>query len=306
MDLEACLPAELRGAAITPIAAGLSGAGVYRVDAGAGAFALKVAVEPHAEWQRRVAILKLAAEVGVAPRVVHVDEERRAVVSEFIVDRGFPPFYFDPRTRASAIGKLGRAIRRVHDLPLPAGSVAADSVAFLERIWTWIAGFTVPGFLRDAVQRMLAEAVPGCDRAAVLSHNDLNPSNLAYDGERVVLLDWDVAGPNDAFYDLAAVAVFLRMDDATSAQLLAAHDDAPVAALPPRFAYDRRLIAAMCGAIFVDLARRQGHRGGTATLDETLGLGDVHQRMRERALDVRSADGQWLFGLALAKASLAL
>ena len=46
---------------------------------------------------------------------------------------------------------------------------AADSVAFLERIWTWIAGFTVPGFLRDAVQRMLAEAVPGCDSAAVLS-----------------------------------------------------------------------------------------------------------------------------------------
>ena len=76
MDLEACLPPDLHGATITPIAAGLSGAGVYRVDAGARAFVLKISAEPHAEWQRRVAILKLAAEAGVAPRVVHVDDAR--------------------------------------------------------------------------------------------------------------------------------------------------------------------------------------------------------------------------------------
>lgn len=44
-DLEACLPAGLRGPTtkIAKIAAGLSGAGVYRVDAGGRGYVLKIA-----------------------------------------------------------------------------------------------------------------------------------------------------------------------------------------------------------------------------------------------------------------------
>lgn len=61
-----------------------------------------------------------------------------------------------------------------------------------------------------------------------------------FDGERVLFLDWDAAGANDPFYDLATVAVFLHLDDATSAQLIAAHDQAPVAAQLPSGRRDRR------------------------------------------------------------------
>ena len=306
MELEACLPPDLHGATITRIAAGLSGAGVYRVETGTRAFVLKISAEPPAEWQRRVALLKLASGAGVAPRVVYVDEARRAVVSEFVVDRGFMPLYFDPRTREVAIGKLGRAIRRVHDLPLPPAGDAKDSVAFLATVWSSLAGFPVPAFVGDVVQRVLAESIPACDRAPVPSHNDLNPTNLVYDGENLVFFDWDTAGPNDPFYDLATIAVFLRMDDATSAALIAAHDDAPVAPLPARFAYDRRLVAAICGTMFLRLARTQGHAGGATTLDETLGLGAAFQRMRAGTLTAASAEGQWVLGLALAKASASL
>jgi hypothetical protein len=47
MSLEACLPADLRGPAtpITRIADGLSGAGVYRVEAAGAAFVLKISGE---------------------------------------------------------------------------------------------------------------------------------------------------------------------------------------------------------------------------------------------------------------------
>src|SRR5689334_2207278 len=93
VDLEACLPAALRERAptITKIAAGMSGAGVYRVDAGGDAHVLRLAgeaIDP-AAWRRQLAIEQLAAGAGVAPRVVHVDEGRRAVVSVFVVDRSF-------------------------------------------------------------------------------------------------------------------------------------------------------------------------------------------------------------------------
>jgi len=84
----------------------------------------------------------------------------------------------------------------------------------------------VPAWLGDAVRRALDEPPPPPDRAPVLSHNDVTPSSLVYDGERLLFLDWDSVGANDPFYDLAAVAVFLRMDDASSAQLIASHDQA--------------------------------------------------------------------------------
>ena len=82
MDVEACLPAELRGpgTTITRVAVGMSGAGVYRVDATGEPFLLEVwaAVEPFAAWRRKLFIQEQAAQAGLAPRVVHVDEERRA------------------------------------------------------------------------------------------------------------------------------------------------------------------------------------------------------------------------------------
>jgi aminoglycoside phosphotransferase (APT) family kinase protein len=308
-ELEVCLPFELRGAGttITPIAAGLSGAGVYRVEAAGRAYVLKVAPphEPLDGWRARAGILRAAADAGVAPRVVHVDETRHAVVTELVADRSFMASFVDPATRAAA---LGAALRRVHALPIPVGATGKEPRVFLGAIWAGLSGFPLPAWIGDVVRRALDEPPPPPDRAPVLSHNDVNPSNLVYDGERVMFLDWDTAGANDPFYDLAAVAVFLRMDDAVSAQLIAAHDQAPVAAqLPARFIYLRRMVAALCGSLFLHLAREGGHAGapGHETFDLAPTLGEVYGGMRAGAISARTPDGQWQFGQALLKASAA-
>ena len=313
MSLEACLPADLRGptTTITRIAAGLSGAGVYRVEAAGQAFVLKISGEgePLAGWRRKLHIQQLAANAGLAPRVIHVDEARRAVMSAFVVDRSFPAFYGDPRTREAALAQLGRTVRRVHELPLPPDADSKDPREFLATIWSGLwANFALPAFVGDAVQRVLTEEAPAAERAPVLSHNDVNPTNLVYDGEKLLLLDWETAGPNDPFYDLAAISVFLRMDEATCLRLLAAYDGAPVSSLPARFAYNRRLVAVLCGAAFLHLARQSGHAGATGeeTLDSTPSLGDFYQRMRAGSLSLATGEGQWWFGLALVKESFAL
>jgi aminoglycoside phosphotransferase (APT) family kinase protein len=312
MSLDACLPADLRGptTTITKIAAGASGAGVYRVEAAGGAYVLKVSGEdePLARWRGKVQIQRTAADAGLAPRVVHADEERRAVVSAFVVDRSFPAYFGDPRTREAALAELGRTLRRVHELPLPPDAAATDPRALLRMIWSGpLAGLPLPAFVEDAVKRELAAEPPTAQRAPVLSHNDVNPTNLAYDGERILLLDWETAGPNDPFYDLAAIAVFLRMDDETCLRLLAAHDGAPEAALPARFVYFRRLIAVLCGAAFLHLARQGGHAGaaGGETLDGTPALAELYQRLRSGAVSIGAPEGRWSFGLALVKESYA-
>lgn len=312
MNLEACLPANLRGPAttITKIAMGLSGAGVYRVDVSEQVFVLKVSPEqePVDEWRQKIHVQQLAAASGLAPRVTHTDEAHRAVLSDFVVDLSFPALYGNPATRESALALLGRTLRRVHELPMSPGVQAKNGRDFLSATWaTFDEKFSLPAFTADTVRRVLAEDVPASGRPLVLSHNDVNPTNLVYDGEHLVLLDWETAGLNDPFYDLAAIAVFLRLDATTSRQLLEAHDGAPVNELPARFIYDRRLVAALCGTTFLRMARQGGHAGATGeeTIDSTLSLGDFYQRMRAGSLSGATPEGQWHFGLALVKECLA-
>src|SRR5215217_490239 len=99
-NIDACLPAHLRAPSttITTIAAGMSGAGVYRVDAGGEQFVLKVSPieQPTDDWQRVVMVQQLVAGAGLAPPIVHTDQDRRAVLSAFVRDHSFPALYGDP------------------------------------------------------------------------------------------------------------------------------------------------------------------------------------------------------------------
>ena len=313
MTTEQCLPAELRGpdTTITPIAAGMSGAGVYRVEAGGEAFVLKVAPdhENPVDWRRAVQIQRAAAEAGLSPRVVHVDEGRRAVVTSFVVDRSFPAIYWDPGSHEAALAQLGRTVRRIHALEIPTDAVPRDPRTFLAQVWQGLrAGFPLPDFAAEAVERVLAEVPPAQDRPLVMGHNDLNPSNLVHDGQAILMLDWATAGPMEPLYDLAVLALFLRMDQGTCLGLLAAYEGTPVVELPARFLYNRRLAAALVGTLQLYLAHRMKHPGasGAETRAATLPLREFYQQMRAGVVKLGTAEGQWAFGLTLLAESLAL
>lgn len=297
-----CLPAELRGA-LTPLAGGLSGAGVYRVDAGGRAYVLKLGSEsvPVAVWRERLAIQQRAAAAGLAPRVIHHDEAHRAVVTEYVEHRRFVARLAAPHTRAAALHELGDALRRVHALPLPAGATWRDPRDLLAPLRAPLAAFAIPSFARSVLDRVLAEPEPPREHPLVTSHNDMNPSNLVLDGDRILFLDWDAAGANDPYFDLATVAVFLRFDDATAAALIAAHDAAPLTALPAGFVHARRFVAAVCATLFFDLARTAGHPGGEVPVERAPTLADVHGMIGIGALAPGSADGAWAFAQALVR-----
>ena len=174
------------------------------------------------------------------------------------------------------------------------------------------AGIDVPAFVRQAVESLLAESPPDPGRTLVLSHNDVHPKNLVHDGERLYLMDWDAAGPNNPFYDLATIAVFLGMDGPTCRKLLSAYEgaawDGP---LPARFLHDRRLVAALCGVGFLQFGFRSGYTAGaTAASEQTLEaaptLGEFYQRMRAGTWSLATGEGCWAFGLALVRESVTL
>jgi len=329
MSLEACLPPSLRGPAtqITSISDGLSGAGVYRVEADGQAFVLKIPPEQETSdhWHRALEIRRQAAAAGITPAVVHVDEARRAVLTAMVADRSFSAFYRDPVSHAHALAQLGETLRRLHALPLPADDQGTDAA---DAPWTqfptsWgtltTAGIAVPDFVRRAAEELLTEVAPESGRAPVLSHNDVHPKNLVHDGARLYLMDWDAAGPNEPFYDLATIAVFLGMDGPTCRRLLSAYEtaaiDAPPASslevppVPKRFLYDRRLIAALCGTGFLQFGFRSGYTAdadasGGQTLESTPALGEFYQKMRAGTLSLATGEGRWAFGLALVRESV--
>lgn len=315
--LEECLPPALRGPAttITTISGGLSGAGVHRVEANGRTFVLKISRNGESSdiWRARLEILRLAADARVAPRVIHVDEVRRAVLSAFVAGKPFVAAYWDPRTRDTAVDDLGRTLRRVHDLPVPGGADSRDPREVLATTWSELSATDgIPAFVGDAVRRVLDETPPRSGRDAVLSHNDVNPGNLLYDEGRLLLVDWDAAGRNDPYFDLATIALFHRMDDQTCLRLLSAHDGEPVTQVPAAFAYTRRLIAVFCPVIGMGMqlqlpnGRGATRSGPVETLESTLSLGEFYQKLRAGELRLDSPDGGRAFGLALIKESFAL
>jgi aminoglycoside phosphotransferase (APT) family kinase protein len=183
MNIEDCLPSDLRGphTTITRIAAGMSGAGVHRVEAAGQVFVLKVAPETESDWNWHHAlhVQRLAADAGLAPRIVHVDETRRAVLTAFVTDRSFAAFFRNPSTHEAALTQLGRTVRRIHALPIPASAAVRNPREFLAQVWSGLQdGFPLPDFARHAAQRVLAEAPPAGEGVRVLCHNDLNPTNF--------------------------------------------------------------------------------------------------------------------------------
>lgn len=310
-----CLPEALRVAetTITAVTAGNSGAGVFIVDCAGAKSILKVTAqaEPVEGWKRAIATQSAAAEFGLAPAVLYVDEERRAVLSAFVADHSFPAFFGNPVTRDNAIAALGRMVRAIHSIaPLPEHSVA-DPNSMFAMFWNGLqpdasGKDVVPAFARDAWQQIADERAPDSDRVAVLSHNDMNPTNIVFDGERLLMLDWQTAALNDPYYDLATIAMFLRFDERASLQLLSAYDNASVVAVPPLFKYFRRVTAALCGSAFLFVARKRGYNTADTglTIDAVPSLGDIYAALRSGTLNLGLPEGQWRFGLALLKESL--
>lgn len=59
-------------------------------------------------------------------------------------------------------------------------------------------------------------------RTPALCHNDLNPQNILW-GSAPMLIDWEYAGINDYYFDLAAVTVEFRLNDADMQLFLGAY-----------------------------------------------------------------------------------
>jgi aminoglycoside phosphotransferase (APT) family kinase protein len=287
---------------IEPLTAGRSGAGVYAVTASRGAFVLRVQSRQLDDdyFAQQLRILTRAAGAGIAPPIVHVDDSARAIVSTRIAGLPLPPVLADPTQRSRALSSVVDGLRTLHGLD-PAGVNVRDPLSYARSAYE--AARHRPGFpaWATALEPTLTELGTVLERDArrVVSHNDVNPGNFLWDGAKAWLVDWEVAGLGHPHYDLATLALFLRLGDQESFELAALHDGAPLSEQARQTLLDlRRLVGLLAGLTFLGMVDDLNVRPCPARSDAPT-LGDCYTAFRSGQYAMHSAYGTASMGLAL-------
>ncbi|HEU0225282.1 MAG TPA: phosphotransferase [Steroidobacteraceae bacterium] len=143
----------------------------------------------------------LAAAAELAPAVVLARPERGLLVTRFVAGRMLSRE--DMRDRA-ILRRVGDWISRLHALPAPPGLPVIDfgarAAACLERVH---ARAPSPETV-ELARRLAARRARLAPSRTVSCHHDLHHRNFIDDGSRLVVVDWEYAGPGDAAADLAA------------------------------------------------------------------------------------------------------
>jgi Ser/Thr protein kinase RdoA (MazF antagonist) len=303
------LPVERFGRilATRTFAHGWSGAAVHDVSTETGDYVVRIAAPTEADaWRRELAVLRRVAEAGIAPALVWVDEATLATVSAK-VDGQLGAALADPSARPRAIGSLVATLARLHALAGD-GVAVADPIGMVRRLWRgWSAKPGFPGWASGAAEHIdRCERFLADDQRRVLSHNDMNPTNVLWDGTRVWLVDWTAAGLSHPYYDLAVVAMFLRLDDPIALDLLT-HQEGGAALTPAQtetFRALRRLAAILCGTMFLAMDADAG-TSVPARLDEVTTLAQFYGMLTRGEVDLRSPSGKARFGAALLREGIA-
>lgn len=206
--------AEALGAApttsIRPITQGASGALIYRVESNGKPYLLRLERQREGfdDEGRGYACMRTAAAAGIAPPVIAADWAAGFAIMEFRP----PQSLFDyPNGREALMRDLGALVARLQ--ATPAFPAVGDYRAILSGMLdTLIASGRFERGLLDEHRAGLARITEcyGWDESrTVSSHNDLNPANIIFDGQRLWFVDWELAFRNDALIDIANLTNYL-------------------------------------------------------------------------------------------------
>jgi Ser/Thr protein kinase RdoA (MazF antagonist) len=131
-----------------------------------------------------------------------------------------------------------------------------------------------------------------------VSHNDVNPGNVLWDGERTWLVDWEVAGLGHPYYDLAAFVSFLDLDADAAHRLLEMQEQRLLDdESRTTFAALRQLVALAIGCVFLRMVPELSEHTAPTRGDAPT-LAACRAEMRAGTLDLQTAHGRAALGLA--------
>jgi hypothetical protein len=153
----------------------------------------------------RFSVMKLAAEAGVAPRVHYVDETAGLTITDFVVHNPFSDFPGGSVALARALGELVSRLQGEVQFPalVDYRELVGDMLVHLMNSGVFAEGALEP---HTATLAELLSALEWSTDNLVASHNDPNPNNILFDGQRLWLIDWEAGYRNHPMVDLAIVS----------------------------------------------------------------------------------------------------
>jgi aminoglycoside phosphotransferase (APT) family kinase protein len=193
-----------------PIRGGVSGALICRFDVHERTYVLRIEPKRIAlhDRQRGFACMVAAAAAGAAPPVHYCDPATGVAIMNFVSGR---PLSEHPGGPVGMVRALGALISRVQ--ATPPFPMIGD---YPKMIGSMLAGLSKSSFFAPGQLDPHAEgfariwAALSWDASSLVScHNDPNPRNILFDGERMWLIDWELAFRNDPLVDVAILTTEL-------------------------------------------------------------------------------------------------
>jgi tRNA A-37 threonylcarbamoyl transferase component Bud32 len=193
-------------AGLKPVVGGASGALIYRIEVGSKSYLMRIETRRDAfRNPHQYTCMQAAAEANIAAPLRHVDPASGVAIMDFLPQRSLSEYPGGAPGLARALGSLIARLQATEPFPK-----LRDYFVILERMLTFLRGsgrFAAGLFDRhaEAFER-IRQVYPWDDSALVSSHNDPNPRNIIFDGERLWLIDWESAYRNDPLTDMAILA----------------------------------------------------------------------------------------------------
>lgn len=285
----------------TPIKGGASGALVLRIEARGRPFVLRLEPEriPLADRARGYACMRAAADVSAAPALPYADAAAGVAVMDFIATRPLSAISGGAPGLVTALGELLAQVRTAEPFPV---------LPPYPEVTGWLLqGAAASGLLAaealaphaEALDRILAR-LPWPAETHVPTHNDPNPRNLLFDGERLWLVDWELAAMNDPLVDVAIGATeYAETPELEDLLMRTIFGRAPDAALRARLAIVRLLTRLFYGGIVLDSLKGRLAADADRSLD-----GDTPQGFRDAVAAGRLGSGSPETAFAFARMQL--
>lgn len=195
---------------LQPITTGIS-ALIYRIEVSGRPYLLRLESSMRDEVRdpaRAYHCMQVAAEEGIAPRLIHADAASGAAIMDFVQGCSLNDHPGGVGARAHDLGTL---IARLQATPVfpPVDDYSTVLAGMFDRLIAsggFAAGLLEPH--REGFER-IREAYAWEHRAMVSSHNDPHPGNIIFDGARLWLIDWETAYRNDPLLDVAILTMYL-------------------------------------------------------------------------------------------------
>lgn len=209
------------------ISGGASGASLLRLRVGQGDYLLRVEGPSTPLLRRnrhRYTCAKIAADAGIGPSIHYLNEADGVMIMDFLPSRPLVEF---PGGEEALAQELGSLVRRLQS------SAAFPQLVYFPDLVTRMLDHLresevfAEGLLRGHQQRLdeIREVLDTHASHATPSHNDLNPGNILFDGDRLWLIDWESAYRNHPMVDVSILLDCVTSSPAAQEALLHAWSD---------------------------------------------------------------------------------